>query len=98
LVLLTPVPGHALFHLAYIDEVTSGVGGDQTAQYVEIRMLTSSQDIVTNTRLTAFSCDGSTSQVLLLVGSNVANSGADVRWIMGTPSFATASGISPDFT
>ncbi len=39
LAVLVPVPGQAVFHFANIDEIMSGKGGDSTAQYVEIRML-----------------------------------------------------------
>jgi hypothetical protein len=89
----------AAFHQTLIDEVMSGVGADASIQYVEIRMLSAGQVVVTNTRLTVFSCDGTTKTVLLLVpGPNLTNSGAGTRWIMATPSFAAAACIAPDFT
>jgi len=44
-------------------------------QYAEIRMLTGLQNFVTNTRLTAFNCDGSAFNVLLVVPSDVMNAG-----------------------
>ena len=86
------------FHLALIDEVMSGVGADPSVQYVEIRMLSVGQVVVADTRLTVFSCDGTTKTQLLLVPSNVGNSGVGTRWIMATPSFAAAACINPDFT
>ena len=97
-VLVAPTPGRALFHLAHVHEVMSGANGDATVQYVEIRMLTGLQNFVLNTRLTAFNCDGSAFDVLLVVPGNVTNAAPDVRWIMATPSFAAAAGITPDFT
>jgi len=96
LVLLTGRPANALFHIAVIDEVMSGCGADPTVQYVEIRMLISGQNLVQNTRLTAFSCDGTTVNVLDLVSSDVANSMSGARWIIGSPAFQAASGIAPD--
>ena len=66
LAMLVPVPGQAVFHFANIDEIMSGKGGDSTAQYVEIRMLSAAQGDVAHSRLTAFSCDGSTHTILLL--------------------------------
>jgi hypothetical protein len=96
---VAPAPARAAFHFAVIDEVMSGVGADASVQYVEIRMLLPGQVVVGNTRLTVFSCDGTTQTVLLLVpGPNLKNSGTGVRWIMATPSFAAAACIDPDFT
>ena len=88
----------ALFHFAVIDEVMFGKGGDPDQQFVEIRMNTSSQNFVANTVLGAFNADGSYFGDILIVPSNVTFSGTNVRWIMGTSAFATASGIQPDFT
>jgi hypothetical protein len=67
LAVLVPVPGQAVYHFANIDEIMSGMGGDGTAQYVEIRMLSVGQGNVAHSRLTAFSCDGSTHAILLEV-------------------------------
>ena len=97
IVLLAARPAPALFHASLIDEVMSRVGSDATAQYVEIRMLASTQNLVTNTRLTAFNCNGTSHTVLLLVpGPNPPNSGANVRWIMATKN--PIGGITPNFT
>ena len=107
---LLATPAHAVFHIAVIDEVMSGAGGDPTVQYVEIRMLSTLQNSVCHSRLTVFRCvaDGGGSQVLIdnlggagAVNPCLANQGADVRWIMASPSaatFLTKSGITPDFT
>lgn len=98
-VLITPAPSRALFHLAHISEMISGVNGDPSVQYVEIRMNNAfMQNAVGNTRLTAFNCDGTSSSVLLLVPSNVTQFGLDARWLMATTNFAAAAGITPDFT
>ncbi len=97
LVLLTPVPGRALFHVVNIDEVMSGLGGDPTAQYVEIRMLAPTQNFASHSRLTAFNCNGSSSTVLLEVPTDLCNGGTNVRWSMGTASWASATGTTPDF-
>src|SRR5262245_35684197 len=91
-------PAFAVHHISDISEVMSGVGADPTVQYVEINMDSTFQNAVTNTRLTAFNCDGTSHQVLMIVPSNVPNQGAGVKWIMASQSFAAASGITPDFT
>src|SRR5438552_4570794 len=97
LVVLVPVPGQAIFHISNIDEIMSGMGGDTTAQYVEIRRLVGWQGIVGHTRLTAFSCDGSSHAILLEVPADVCPANKDGRWTMGTTSWATAMGVTPDF-
>ena len=107
---LLPTPAHAVFHLADIAELMTGAAGDPTVQYVEIRMLSTLQNQVCHSRLTVFRCqaDGGGSQVLIdnlggatAVNPCIPNQGADVRWIMASPSAATflaKSGITPDFT
>ena len=98
--LLACTPARAAFHLALIDEVMSGAGGNANVQLVEIRMLAMFQSSVAATRLTAFNCDGTSFAVLLQVPFNVPNSGANVRWLMASPNdatFSAASGIHADF-
>lgn len=95
--LLVPRPSPALFHLAVVDELMSGVGADPSVQYVEIRMLGILQNSVIGARVVAFDCTGSTATILAQANANVPNEGAGVRWIVGTASFATASGVTPDF-
>jgi len=87
---------HASFHIAEIDEVMVAYDGDATAQFVEIVMKTSGQNLVKGSRLVAFDAGGNFSGVVLTVGGNVA-SGAGRRWIMGTVAFQAASGLAPDF-
>jgi hypothetical protein len=93
----TPKPAYALFHISVIDEAMFGANGDPNIQFVEIKMLTGSQNVVAHTRLTAWSADGTTATVLFEVPASVSASGTDMRWIMGTTAYATASGMTPDF-
>jgi hypothetical protein len=88
---------HAAFHLAVIDEVMTSYGGDSNVQFVEIRMLASGQSFVQDSVLGAFDASGSYLGDVLVVPANISNSGAGVRWLMGTSQFQTASGLSPDF-
>ena len=89
-------PALAAHHIAEISEVMSGFNGDPNVQYVEVRRLAIYQNVVANTRLTAFNADGSLSGVLLdPLGSNISLTGGN--WIMGTAAFELASGISADF-
>jgi glucose/arabinose dehydrogenase len=95
--LAAPRPAEALFHLAVIDEVMTSYDGDASVQFVEINMLGPSQNLVTNSVLSVFDTDGNFVQDVLVVPSNVPNSGAGVRWIMATNQFQVVSGLAPDF-
>jgi len=106
LVLLGSARSAAIYHLAHISEVMSGVAGDASVQYVEIRMDFMFQTMVGNTRLTVFDCAGTTATVLLTIpsptapGGSVPNQGSGRHWIMGTSVLATktAPAVAPDFT
>jgi hypothetical protein len=91
-------PAGAVFHDAVVHELMAGAEGDATVQYVEIRMLSGGQNAVARTRLAAFSCTDPVGVVRFDITGNVSASGADVRWIMASPTFAAAAGITPDFT
>ncbi len=89
-------PALAAHHIAEISEVMSGFNGDPNVQYVEIRRLAIYQNVVANTRLTAFNPDGTLAGVLLdPLGSTISLSAGN--WIMGTAAFEAAAGISADF-
>ncbi len=87
---------HASFHFARIDEFMVSYGGDSSVQFVEIRMETGGQNLVTSSRLNIFDANGNFVSTLLTVPSNV-TSGAQRAWLMGTPQFETASGLQADF-
>ncbi len=92
-------PAWAAFHVAHIAEVKSGVDGNPNVQFVEIRMLGAGQGMIRDSRLTAFSCDGSTVQVLrVLLGPELPNPVSNARWIIATTPFAGAACMSPDRT
>lgn len=93
-----PEPAGAIFHLAVIDEVMSGVNGDPDVQYVEVIMLFSGQHIVHDTLLSVFDEDHDpVLDVLLILPNDVENDGTGVRWIMATQAFADLTGMTPDF-
>jgi hypothetical protein len=103
LALLVPASSWAVFHLARVNEVMSGVGGDANVQYVEVRILdggTFPQNSVASTRLTWFNCNFTACKVLMQVPFNVANGGTGLTWLMGSPSdamFLAATGIHAEF-
>lgn len=94
---LRPAPSEALFHMSVIEEVMTSYGGDSQVQFVEIRMLASSQNFVEDSVLASFDGGGNYVGDVLIVPSNVPNSGVDVRWIMATSALQTVSGLAPDF-
>lgn len=98
LLFVRPVPSHALFHAAVIDEVNTQAGGVAGQQYVEIRVLAPLQNLVTHSKLSAFACDGSFSSLLLEIPSDLGSTQTNgKRWIMAT-SAAAAGGVTPDYT
>src|SRR5437867_8416865 len=104
LVVLAPTRSSALYHLAHISEVMSGITGDPSVQYVEIRMDAALQNFVGNTRLTVFDCTGTTVTVLLTIpdpstmAGQVPNQAMGRHWIMGTSTLAgaTTPSVTPD--
>ncbi len=97
LLVLLPVRAHATFHVSSITEVMSGFNGDPSVEYVETREDFAGQNAIANTRLTAFNADGTVATVLILTPTGVANFNANRRILYATASFATLSGITPDF-
>lgn len=93
-----PRHAEAAFHFAHISEVMFGMGADPSLQYVEIELEAAGQNVVGDTRLSAWNADGTFFGVLLLVPGNVADGSANANWVMATSGFAAASGITPDFT
>jgi len=87
----------AVFHLSVFDEVMTSYGGDPNVQFIEIRMLAPIQNAVQNSVLAAFDNTGTYINDILVVPGNLTNQGTDVRWLVGTSAFATATGLAPDF-
>jgi hypothetical protein len=97
--LLSAGPAAASFHFAVIDEVATSVGGDPAQQFVEIQMLFSGQGLVGDTVLGAFDENGQYLGDVLVLGKDLMNSGAGVRWIMTTQAFQDAFPMfATDFT
>jgi len=96
-IIFTAAPASATFHLAHIHRIMTGLGASTDVQYVEIDMNASGQNLVSGTKLIAYHTDGSFDHVVLTVASDL--SSAQKRpWIMASSAFATAAGITPDFT
>lgn len=87
----------ALFHLVVFDEIVTSYGGDPTAQFIEMRMLSGSQNFVAHSVFAAFDDTGAYIGDILEVPADVTNSGNGVRWLIATTAFQTASGLTADF-
>jgi hypothetical protein len=96
LVLLAGTPAHATFHFARISEIMTSYNSSSEIQFVEIQMLSPSQNLVSGTKLNTFDAHGDFIATVLTVPSNV-TSGAQKHWLMGTTAFELASGIQVDF-
>lgn len=93
-----PARSDAVFHLAVIDEVLASSAGDGTQQFVEIRMLAASQNVVANSVLAAFAADGAYIDDLLVMPGNVPLGDTGGTWTMVTQPFQDAHGFVADFT
>lgn len=91
---------HATFHLMQIEQVVGGVGGDPSAQAVQLRMRSAFQNLVGQARLFVRDASGANPLLLIDFGSNVFNEGAGVRILVTSPGLATRTTppVSADFT
>ena len=99
-------PASAIVHLAEVHEIMVGFNGDPDVQFIEINMRLGAQNITVGSKLASFDSTGTFidadpgtagDQPLITFPNNVPNSGAEIRWIVGTTEFETASGITADF-
>jgi len=100
LLVLLVVPAYATFHNMQIEQVIGGVDGDNTVQAIQLRMRSSFQNLVQNSRLVAWDAAGANPVVISTPASSVPNQGAGVRVLIASASFASATSpaASPDFT
>lgn len=89
-------PAGATFHFMSISELGAGFLDDPNAQFVELRLDAPDQTNLATTRLTAFDKDGIPT-VLLETPSGVGDGTSGRNVLYATQSFATATGLTPDF-
>jgi hypothetical protein len=99
---------HATFHLMQIEQVIGGVGGDATAQAIQLRTRAASQCFLNPARLRVRDAAGNNPVLLfdfstVCAGGPVAcvpNCGAGARILLATANFAGATNpsITPNFT
>jgi hypothetical protein len=92
-------PAHALFHLMKIEQIIGGVNGDTTAQAIQLRLRSGSQNLVSSTRVSAVDATGSNLVLLENMTTDVSVCTAGARILIATPNFANYTDIPlvPDF-
>lgn len=96
-VMLSASPASAIFHIAHIERILTGLGGTTDVQFVQIEMDQSSQQFVDGAKLVAFNADGSFSHVVLELDKNLSRGGAGVAFLMASEAFEEEFGLAPDF-
>ena len=99
-VLLVAPHAQAAFHVMQIEQVIGGVGGDTSAQAIQLRLRAAGQNQVQSSSLWAADAAGSNRVLLLNIGSAVAASTAGSRVLLSTSAFNTAmtTGGNPTYT
>jgi hypothetical protein len=97
---LLPRPALAAFHLMEIEQVIGGVGGDTSAQAIQLKMRTTGQNLLSGAaRVRVFDANGLNPIPLITFASNPA-SGACREILLATPGMAakTSPALTPDYT
>lgn len=92
------MPAQASFHLMQIEEAAGGQCGDTAQQAVQLRMRAAGQNQLIGTTLVAYDSNGANPVVLITFPSTVPVSTAGSRILVASSLFASAQGITPDFT
>jgi len=96
-------PAYSFNHFMQIEQVIGGVNGDVTAQAVQLRMRTSSQQFISGTRIRVRDASGANPITLITFGSNVTGgtcSTNNSRILIASTNFNsfTSPAVAPDFT
>jgi glucose/arabinose dehydrogenase len=99
--LLISSPVFASFHLMEVSEVMTGVNGDTSIQFIELRMQAPGQNFVDGLTIVARNADGSVANTVFTfptgASTQLVNAVTDGRILIATPAFAARAGILPDF-
>ena len=97
---LAAPPAHADFHLMQIEQVIGGVGGDTSAQAIQLRLRANFQGRVSKARLVARDAAGKNAVVLIDFTSDVIGDAEGARILIASAGFAahTSPEAVPDFT
>lgn len=97
--LVFAAPARASYHFMQIEQVIGGVAGNATAQAIQLRARSASQNFVSEARLVARDARGENPIVLIDLEDDVPNASAGARILIATQAFVamTDPPASPDF-
>jgi len=101
LLLLLPQSALAAFHLMEIEQVVGGVGGDTSAQAIQLKMRTAGQNLLNGAaRMRVFDAAGLNPIILHTFASNPASSASCREILLVTPGMAarTTPAVTGDYT
>lgn len=87
LTLLTGQAADATFHLMQIEQITVGVGGDDSRQAIQLRMRSGGQSIVSEGRIRAWDAAGLNPVTIIDFTTNVTNDNAGDRVLIVSANF-----------
>ncbi len=92
-------PSHAVLHFMQIEQVIGGVGGDATAQAIQLRMRFLGQNLLADGRLLAHDAQGQNPVLLIDFASSVPNGAPGARVLSASAGFSgvTSPAAVPDF-
>ena len=82
-------PAGAAFHLMQIERVIAGVGGDTSAQAIQLRMRSSFQNLVSLSQIRAWDANGANPVTIIAFPGDVVNHGCGKRILITTLTFNT---------
>jgi hypothetical protein len=97
---LAPTPAQATFHLMQIEQVIGGVGGDTSAQAIQLRMRVNGQGGVSKARLVVRDAAGANPVVLIDFDTDITPEVQGERILIVSTGFAAhaSPAVVPDFT
>ena len=92
-------PAHAVLHFMQIEQVIGGVGGDATAQAIQLRMRSLGQNLLAGGRLRAHDAEGQNPVLLIDFAASVPSGAPGARVLIASAGFAgvTSPAAVPDF-
>lgn len=90
-VILFSQPALATFHLMQIEQVIGGVNGDVTAQAIQLRLRSASQNQVSQARMYAWDAAGANPILVIDFTEDISNTAAGTRILIASPSFIAAT-------
>jgi hypothetical protein len=96
----TSTPAHATFHLMQVEQVIGGVGGDTSAQAIQLRMRLNGQGGVSKARLVVRDATGRNPVTLIDFMSDITPEVQGERILIASSGFMahTLPAVVPDFT